>query len=89
MMLKFPRTNRLADRLIERNWPMYDEIPSKSCIKMKKVINREKRSKTLNKVKPVKNINKNMHSFQRYILHKRKLFLHINCKTMHMRILSD
>ena len=42
---------------------MYDEIPSKSCIKMKKVINREKKSKTLNEVKPVENINKNMHSF--------------------------
>ena len=30
---------------------------------MKKVINRGKSSKTLNKVKPVKNINKNWQSF--------------------------
>ena len=30
---------------------------------MKKVIDREKRSKTLSEVKPVKNISKNMQSF--------------------------
>ena len=35
----------------------------KLCIKMKKVIDRGKRSKTLSEVKPVKNISKNLQSF--------------------------
>ena len=35
----------------------------KLCIKAKKVINRGKRRKTLNEVKPVKNINKDSQSF--------------------------
>ena len=35
----------------------------KPCTKMKKVINRGKRSKTPSEVKPVKNINKNLQSF--------------------------
>ena len=35
----------------------------KSCIKTKKVIDREKRSKALNEVKPVENISKNLQSF--------------------------
>ena len=35
----------------------------KPCIKVKKVIDREKRSKTLSKVKPVKNISKNLMNF--------------------------
>ena len=35
----------------------------KPCTKLKKVINRGKRSKTLSDVKPVENINKNLQSF--------------------------
>ena len=35
----------------------------KSCIKTKKVIDREKRSKALSEVKPVENISKNLQSF--------------------------
>ena len=35
----------------------------KQCTKLKKVIDRGKRSKTMSEVKPVKNINKNMQSF--------------------------
>ena len=35
----------------------------KPCTKLKKVIDRGKRSKTLSEVKPVKNINKNLKSF--------------------------
>ena len=35
----------------------------KPCTKLKKVIDRGKRSKTLSEVKPVKNINKNLQSF--------------------------
>ena len=35
----------------------------KLCTKLKKVIDRGKRSKTLSEVKPVKNINKNLQSF--------------------------
>ena len=42
---------------------MLDEIQSKPCAKTKKVIDREKRSKTLSEVKPVQNISKNLHSF--------------------------
>ena len=35
----------------------------KPCTKLKKVIDRGKRSKTLSEVKPVENINKNLQSF--------------------------
>ena len=42
---------------------MLDEIESKPCTKLKKVIDRGKRSKTLSEVKPVENINKNLQSF--------------------------
>ena len=35
----------------------------KPCISMQKVISRGKRSKTLNEVKPVENISKNLQSF--------------------------
>ena len=35
----------------------------KPCIKMKRVIDRGKRSKTLSDVKPVENISKNLQSF--------------------------
>ena len=50
---------------------MFDEIQSKPCTKTKKVIDREKRSKTLSEVKPVQNISKNLHSFLE-ISHKQK-----------------
>ena len=39
---------------------MLDGIESKPCTKMKKVINRGKRMKTLSEVKPVKNMSKNL-----------------------------
>ena len=39
---------------------MLNEIESKLCTKTKKVIDRGKRGKTLSKVKPIKNINKNL-----------------------------
>ena len=42
---------------------MLDEIESKTMQKMKKVIGRGKRSKTLSEVKPVENISKNLQSF--------------------------
>ena len=42
---------------------MLDEINQKPCTKMKKVINRGKRSKALTEVKPVINITKNLQSF--------------------------
>ena len=47
------------------------------------VVDRGKRSKTLNYVKPVQNINKDLQSFVEISL-MQKSFLHINCKTMHM-----
>ena len=42
---------------------MLDEIESKNWITTKKVVHRGKRTKTLNEVKPVKNISKNLKSF--------------------------
>ena len=42
---------------------MLDEIESKMCTRLKKVINRGKRSKTLSEVKTVENISKNLQSF--------------------------
>ena len=64
------------------------KVNKKLCIMTKKVINRGKRIKTLNEVKAVENISKNP---QILVPYKRKPFLHINCKTMHMinRILLD
>ena len=62
-MLKSPKTNTLADGLIERTSSMLDEIESKPCTKMKKMIDRGKKSKTLCGVKPVKNISRNLRSF--------------------------
>ena len=49
----------------------------KLCTKLKKVINRRKRSKTLSEVKPVENKNKNLQSFLEIILmQKEVLFLY-------------
>ena len=53
-----PKTNALADGLIERTSSMLDEIATKTAYKTKKVIDRGKKSETLNEVKPVENINK-------------------------------
>ena len=63
----------------------------KPCIETKKVIDRRKGNKTLSEVKPVENISKNPQSFLDISPVKRKSFLHINCKIMHMnnRILFD
>ena len=56
----------------------------KPCTKLKKVIDRGKRSKTLSEVKPVENINKNLKSFleispmQQEVLLSHKLRDHAN-----------
>ena len=42
---------------------MLNEINQNLCIKMKKLINRVKRSKTLSEVKPVESIAKYLQSF--------------------------
>ena len=55
--------NTLADGLTERTSSMLDEIALKLSIKMKKVIDTGKRSKTISEVKPVKNMNENLQSF--------------------------
>ena len=61
---------------------MLDEIESKMCTRLKKVINRGKRSKTLSEVKTVENISKNLQSFleirpvQKNVLLSHKLRAH-------------
>ena len=55
--------NTLADRLIETTSSMLDEIALKLSIKMKKVIDTGKRSKTISEVKPVKNMSENLQRF--------------------------
>ena len=45
--------------MVQKTLSIFDEIASKTVHKTKKKIDREKRSKALNKVKPVENINKN------------------------------
>ena len=45
--------------------------------KLKKVIDREKRSKTLSKVKPVENINKNLQSFPEISPMQKEVLLHV------------
>ena len=62
-MLKPPKTNTLADRLMERTSSILDKWNQKLCIMMKKVIDRGKRSETLSEVKLVENISKNSQSF--------------------------
>ena len=49
-----------------------------------KVIDQGKISETLNEVKPVENINKNLQGFLEINSVKRKYFPHINCKTMYI-----
>lgn len=53
----------LADGLIERASSVLDETSIKNCTKKRTVIERAKRSKTQNEVKPAKNINKNPQKF--------------------------
>ena len=83
-MLKPPKIKILGDELIERTSSMLDEIEQKPCTKLKKVIDRGKRSKTLSEVKPVENINKNLKSFleispmQQEVLLSHKLRDHAN-----------
>ena len=60
-MLKSPRTNT-GDGLIKTASYMLDKIASKTVHK-DKAIERGKRNKTLNEVKPVENISKNIQSF--------------------------
>ena len=47
----------------------------KPCTKLKNVIHRGKRSKTLTEVKPVKNINKNLQSFLEISLVQKEVLL--------------
>ena len=54
-MIKSPKTNILADELIERTSSMLDETDQKQK-KMKKVIDPGKRSKKPNELKSVENI---------------------------------
>ena len=55
------------------------------------MIDTVKRTKSLNKVKPIENISKNLQRFLEIHPVKKKSFFNINCQTMHMstRILSD
>ena len=63
-MLKSPKTKTLADRLIERTSSICkNKQDQKPCIKTKKVIDREKKSKALSEVKPFENLSKNPLSF--------------------------
>ena len=77
--------DKLISRWVDReNLIMLDEIElEKPCIKMKKVINRGKKSKALSEVKPGENISKNMQSLveisllQMEVLLSRKLQDHV------------
>ena len=64
-MLKSPRTNTLADGLIERTSSMLDEKKRKikTVDKEKKVIDSGKRSETMSEIKLVENISKNSQKF--------------------------
>ena len=82
--------NTLANGLIERTSSMLDKKESKTVHNDEGDL-RGKRSKTLSEVKLVGNICKNLQSFLEIVLCKRKSFIHVNCKTMHMskRIFLD
>ena len=62
-MISSPKTNAVVYGLIEGTSSMLNEINQNLCIKMKKLINRGKRSKTLSEVKPVESIAKYLQSF--------------------------
>ena len=63
---------------------MLDEIDSKTVhhIKTKKVMDREKRSKTLTEVKPVKNSKNLLNLLEISPVQKEVLPLHLNWKTI-------
>ena len=61
-MLNSPKTNTLADRLIERTSSMLDEIESKTVHKDIEKDRRRNRSTTLGEVKPVESISQNQQS---------------------------
>ena len=56
----------------------------KPCIKKKTVIDRGKRSKTLNEINPVENISKNLQSFLEISLVQKEVLLLHKLKTMNM-----
>ena len=62
MTLSSPKTNTLADALIQRTSSMLDEIPSKPVLQKDKAGEKEEKE-VRNKVKPFKNINKNLQNF--------------------------
>ena len=64
-MPKFPKNNTLADGLIEKTSSVLDEL------ELKTATDREKRRKTLNEVKLIKNISKNPQGFLEIIPCKR------------------
>ena len=62
-MLKSPKTNTLAEGLMETTSSMLDEIKSKTVRNGKEGGSIGKKSKTLSEVKLVENIIKNLQSF--------------------------
>ena len=78
MNVKFQKANTLAEGLITRISSMLDEIDQKTCITIKKVIDRGKRSKTLSEVKLVENISKNLQSFLERSPVQKEIFLSNN-----------
>ena len=54
---------------------MLNEIESKECTQLKKVINRGKASKTLSEVKPVENKNKKLQSYLEISPMQNEIFL--------------
>lgn len=57
------KTNKLTDGIIKKNMTMLNETALNMCTKKRMMISGDKRRKMLNKVKPVKNINKNPRIF--------------------------
>ena len=93
--IQMSRTVRVTVRIQVTIWVRSFEIESsknkKLYLKKIKAINRGKRSNTLSELKPVKNISKKHRVSSRQVSCKRRSFLHINCKAMHLRsrIYSD
>ena len=59
---------------------IFSVLHQKPCIKTRKVINRGKRSTTLNEEELVENI-RICRVFQRQVSHKKMPFLYVSCKT--------
>ena len=59
---------------------IFSVLYQKPCIKTRKVINRGKRSTTLNEEELVENI-RICRVFQRQVSHKKRPFLYVSCKT--------